>query len=103
MSVRQWGSERRGGAYPNKHSKQAHAVEAPAPIYLQTDHLSAHTTDHCPDPTLIPKASLAGGHSLVPSHSIPHYSINRRPPYLKAPRDNLHGSLGGEGGGTRMR
>ena len=50
MSVRQWGSERRGGAYPNKHSKQAHAVEAPAPIYLQTDHLSAHTTDHCPDP-----------------------------------------------------
>ena len=34
----------------NKASKQAHAVKAPAPIYLQTDHLSAHTTDHCPDP-----------------------------------------------------
>ena len=54
----------------NKASKQAHAVKAPAPIYLQTDHLSAHTTDHCPDPTLIPKASLAaGGSYLAPSQS----------------------------------
>ena len=67
----QWGSEHRRGAYHtsiNTARKHAHAVKAPAPIYLQTEHRHVQQIT-----AQIPHTEgLSGWRPLAPSRSTLH-------------------------------